>query len=30
MNETNNPAENQPSVDEFLGTKPRPRWRRWM
>jgi HlyD family secretion protein len=23
------PAE-QPSVDEFLGTKPRPRWRRWM
>lgn len=20
----------QPSVDEFLGTKPRPRWRRWM
>jgi HlyD family secretion protein len=24
-----NPAE-EPSVDEFLGTKPRPRWRRWM
>ena len=29
MNETSNPAE-QPSVDEFLGTKPRPRWRRTM
>lgn len=29
MNETSNMAE-QPSVDEFLGTKPRPRWRRWM
>ena len=22
--------DEQPSVDEFLGTKPRPRWRRWM
>ena len=30
MNETSNPPEQQPSVDEFLGTKPRPRWRRWM
>ena len=29
MNDTSIPAE-QPSVDEFLGTKPRPRWRRWM
>ncbi|GGB75935.1 efflux RND transporter periplasmic adaptor subunit [Blastomonas aquatica] len=29
MNETSNLAE-QPSVDEFLGTKPAPRWRRWM
>lgn len=29
MSDTSNPAE-QPSVDEFLGTKPRPRWRRWM
>ncbi|WP_379920879.1 efflux RND transporter periplasmic adaptor subunit [Erythrobacter sp. R86502] len=29
MSELNNPVE-QPSVDEFLGTKPRPRWRRWM
>lgn len=29
INETGNPAE-QPSVDEFLGTKPRPRWRRTM
>ena len=29
MNETSNPAE-PPSVDEFLGTKPIPRWRRWM
>jgi len=24
------PTEKAPSVDEFLGTKPRPRWRRWM
>ena len=23
-------ADDNPSVDEFLGTKPRPRWRRWM
>jgi HlyD family secretion protein len=23
-------GDNEPSVDEFLGTKPRPRWRRWM
>jgi HlyD family secretion protein len=23
-------GETEPSVDEFLGTKPRPRWRRWM
>jgi len=30
VNETSNPPEQQPSVDEFLGTKPRPRWRRWM
>lgn len=30
MNETSNAPEQQPSVDEFLGTKPRPRWRRWM
>lgn len=29
MNEASNPAE-VPSVDEFLGTKPRPLWRRWM
>jgi HlyD family secretion protein len=29
VSDTSNPAE-QPSVDEFLGTKPRPRWRRWM
>jgi HlyD family secretion protein len=29
VTETSNAAE-QPSVDEFLGTKPRPRWRRWM
>lgn len=29
MNETSTQAE-QPSVDEFLGTKPRPRWRRTM
>lgn len=29
MNDTNNSA-GQPSVDEFLGTKPVPRWRRWM
>ena len=29
MNDTSNPAD-QPGVDEFLGTRPRPRWRRWM
>jgi len=29
VNDTSNPAE-QPSVDEFLGTKPVPRWRRTM
>ncbi len=29
MNAADNPAET-PGVDEFLGTKPRPRWRRWM
>jgi HlyD family secretion protein len=29
VNETSTSAE-QPSVDEFLGSKPRPRWRRWM
>jgi len=29
VSDTSNPAE-QPSVDEFLGTKPRPRWRRTM
>ena len=29
MNETTT-APDQPSVDEFLGTKPRPRWRRTM
>lgn len=29
MNEASNPAE-VPSVEEFLGTKPRPLWRRWM
>lgn len=29
MNDKSIAAE-QPSVDEFLGTKPRPRWRRWM
>ncbi len=30
MSENSNPAEQAPSVDEFLGTKPRPRWRRTM
>ncbi len=30
MNNTTNLADAQPSVDEFLGTKPRPRWRRTM
>ena len=30
MSDTSNPGEAAPSVDEFLGTKPRPRWRRWM
>lgn len=29
MNEATNPAD-PASVDEFLGTQPRPRWRRWM
>lgn len=29
MNEASNPAQ-APNVDEFLGSKPRPRWRRWM
>lgn len=29
MNAVDNPAE-APGVDEFLGTKPVPRWRRWM
>lgn len=29
MNDSSNPVE-QPSVDEFLGTRPVPRWRRWM
>jgi HlyD family secretion protein len=29
VNDKSIPAE-EPSVDEFLGTKPRPRWRRWM
>jgi HlyD family secretion protein len=29
VNQTSNPAE-APSVDEFLGTKPRPAWRRTM
>lgn len=29
MNAMDNPVE-APGVDEFLGTKPRPRWRRWM
>jgi HlyD family secretion protein len=29
VNEASNPAE-APNVDEFLGSKPRPRWRRWM
>ncbi|MFO6446272.1 efflux RND transporter periplasmic adaptor subunit [Erythrobacter sp. NE805] len=29
MSEASNPAE-APGVDEFLGTKPVPRWRRWM
>jgi HlyD family secretion protein len=29
VNQTSNPAET-PSVDEFLGTKPRPAWRRTM
>lgn len=30
MSDTSNPGEAAPSVDEFLGTRPRPRWRRWM
>lgn len=30
MSDTSNQAEATPSVDEFLGTRPRPRWRRWM
>ena len=31
MNEaTSPPSSHDGSVDEFLGTKPRPRWRRWM
>ncbi len=30
MNETSTASDSAPSVDEFLGTKPRPRWRRWM
>lgn len=30
MNDTNIPAEQQPSVEEFLGTKLRPRWQRTM
>jgi len=29
VNAVDNPAE-APGLDEFLGTKPRPRWRRWM
>jgi len=29
VNDTSKLAE-APSVDDFLGTKPRPRWRRWM
>ncbi len=29
MSDSSNPAA-VPSVDEFLGTKPRSRWRRWM
>jgi HlyD family secretion protein len=29
VNDKSIPAE-EPSVDEFLGTKPVPRWRRWM
>lgn len=29
MNETSTSSD-LPSVDEFLGSKPRPRWRRWM
>lgn len=24
------PAREEDTIDEFLGTKPRPRWRRWM
>ncbi len=30
MIDTSKAPEQQPGVDEFLGTKPRPRWRRWM
>ena len=30
MNEATNLNDQAPSVEEFLGTKPRPRWRRWM
>lgn len=29
MSDVDKPAE-APGVDEFLGSKPRPRWRRWM
>jgi len=29
VNDTTGPAE-APGVDEFLGTKPTPRWRRWV
>jgi len=30
VSDISNPGEQPPSVDEFLGTKPRPRWRRTM
>lgn len=30
MIESGQSIEQPPSMDEFLGTKPRPRWRRWM
>ena len=30
MTDLTKPAADSPGVDEFLGTKPVPRWRRWM
>ena len=30
MTDLTKPAAEAPGVNEFLGTKPVPRWRRWM